>query len=119
MVDFIGVLTGSAKQIVHLDGNLCPSGMGSQTSLNAQNYELLVDPNSSELHLIKILKWKEIYNSWPAPQAVKCVQTQNPKHFQGGRKVYIENLYIAPIDIVIRFVYLAYQCRVTNSIDYS
>jgi hypothetical protein len=107
LVDFVGVLFGSTTHMGHFDNELSHGHA-------AQNYEFLVDSNSSEFYLIKVLKWKEICNSWPGPQAVKCVQTQNPKHFRGGRKAYIENLYIAPIEVIIRLVYLVYQFVITN-----
>ena len=62
IVDFVGVLSGSTSHMVHLDDELSSAHVGLQTSFTAQNYEILVDSNSNEFHLIKKLKWKDLYH---------------------------------------------------------
>lgn len=77
-----------------------------RSSSRSQKYEFLMDNTSSNLHFIKVLKRAEVYRSWPALRAVKCVQSQNQKLLpltRGGRKMYIETFYVAPIHVTVSF----------------
>eukprot|EP00249_Psilotum_nudum_P016244 c25743_g1_i1 orf=309-3461(-) len=78
---------------------------GNQGS-SPRKYEFLLDSRSRQLCYVKAVRQSQVYKSWPISKALQRVGSQTQKLFvppKRARKVYIENLVVAPIDLTISF----------------
>ncbi|MCO5559154.1 hypothetical protein L7F22_012747 [Adiantum nelumboides] len=90
LIEFFGSSHDMDFHTLYPDDSAQPSILAGSSTMALDRYRLLLDPKSTQLHLLKTLKFESIYR-W--------------------KKIYIESLSIAPVEVTVSFSSIPWRDR--------